>query len=1603
MRRLLLVSIGYNYKPLIFPDTDGKVSTDGDSPMIEKISSASGKNFLPLLCLVNLLLLACPMAVRGNSAPGITSYCSVPPIPGAGLKPNLLLLMDNSASMYDLAYTDSSTPVKYCIDGSYNNSSQYVGYFDQGSVYRYVSQQGVSSKTGKTVEFGNFVLAAGETLSAARPSCNQASTSYLCMDTSGSANLLDSFLAKGNFLNWLAMSKLDIEKQALTGGKLVGEGNLNSTATASGILQAEARGCQNKNFIKTIADAPVTFVVRGPNAWEDDYVENRGGMTRVDVYAKPYDTADCLASVAAWQANDMATLKTAANKCTGNQPYVSGVPSMGNIFVEIMTDCFSYLAGNSITGTNVSTLQNYCGSDYSIYPNSDGDVLRNNPDSVCGVGYYHNPIIHGSSPVSHGFIGGCYNSKTHWGTNLQAQSCILGQVQDFCHDIQNPPLTDPSATAAMTGTNADLPGFILDGGVSSLGSAAGTLLVRLATDPSAAPAGVVQQYSGDINFGAMVFNNNGAGSECGGAIPCVMHCQDGSQCNLNSDCKSGVCTADPRTDGGMIISYPSSTGTPSGLVTALNAVTANSWTPLAESFYEAIGYFARDVRFRFQPGDYDGLTWLSPGYSCQKNSILIVSDGASTADRAPPVNAFVAKGWLNLPVGKVTQSTDPATTPPGYQGSYNLDDLAWIARNKNVTNASNGSSIFDYSSGTDASYQIQSSRDFLSTYVVYTGAASGDTTQVYNTDGSCASLDETLPEKMMQLVACRGGGRFASARTANDLQVAIGSMLQQIGSGINSGTDSSILATGNANGALFLQEEFYPSKVFDAGSSASWIGEMQSLWYYIDPFLGASTGSGSTIREDTDGDLRLNPKIDRIVSLVSAPVSNLTSAYLSTDPNGDGSGTGGVTSQVQLDQLKTLWRGGKELWARDLTAAPRTLFTPTLPGGTPVGSTGLMLVSYGALGNPASPGSAPVLMPYLQMFDVPSTQKFVEYLHGFDFPGDATMRSRTVISGGIPASASDPQNTGIGVWKLGDIISSTPQIQSPVPLGGYHIPSPSGYNDNSYATFVNSNQYLAYGSVYVGANDGMLHAFNLGTLDTTVSGDFKATLSGSTMGQENWAFIPKNVLPYLSSLSNPAYRHLYLVDGKSTLVDASIGGTNSGACIGSSYWNCAKPRMGSVVDGNNNLDPTKNTWRTVLVGGMGLGGASARSCNPGASCVATPIADPADASGVTGLGYSSYFALDVSDPNHPVFLWEFSNPSLGYATTGPAIIRVGNPDTNGRWFAVFGSGPAGPIDPGSHQFLGRSDQPLTFFVVDLRSGALITTITPGTPTSAFAGSLSGGGIDADRWNPIAAGFYQDDAIYAGYVKKASDGTWTDGGVGRILIDPVDPPSDANVAKIWHWSTVADGIGPVTTGVAKLQDRKNHNLWLYFGAGRYFFNQDDMENARSLFGVKEPCYNYPVNGVVLGLDSITKSCIASVNVPSLVNQTGSSANSVGVSDPGWRINLDPSSSGVGAERLITNATSNTGGAVFFPTYQPSTDPCNPGSSYLWGVKYDSGGALPSFKGKVLVQLSNGSVTEADHSTNGGRRSSSMTGRPGGIKVVSNGGLKALKKIIHIQER
>jgi len=111
-------------------------------------------------------------------------------------------MIDNSGSMLDLAYVvDGST----CFDDSYDNSQTYAGYFDPAVLYIY-------NPTNK-----EFELWSGQAYwySAAGTIYYDTGVVYIKMDA---VPIVHGFIASGNFLNWAAASKLDIQKKILTGG-----------------------------------------------------------------------------------------------------------------------------------------------------------------------------------------------------------------------------------------------------------------------------------------------------------------------------------------------------------------------------------------------------------------------------------------------------------------------------------------------------------------------------------------------------------------------------------------------------------------------------------------------------------------------------------------------------------------------------------------------------------------------------------------------------------------------------------------------------------------------------------------------------------------------------------------------------------------------------------------------------------------------------------------------------------------------------------------------------------------------------------------------------------------------------------------------------------------------------------------------------------------------------------------------------------------------------------------------------------------------------------------------------------------------------------------
>jgi len=152
--------------------------------------------------------------------------------------------------------------------------------------------------------------------------------------------------------------------------------------------------------------------------------------------------------------------------------------------------------------------------------------------------------------------------------------------------------------------------------------------------------------------------------------------------------------------------------------------------------------------------------------------------------------------------------------------------------------------------------------------------------------------------------------------------------------------------------------------------------------------------------------------------------------------------------------------------------------------------------------------------------------QMVGYLRGWQANEGTIFRDRVVV------------DTITGVTSntvLGDTITARPVF--------VRNPS-SSYVDAvtpSYATFASTNANRA-SRVYVGANDGYLHAFD-----------------GAT-GNESWAYAPRFLLPAMYSLADTGYpsQHRYFVDGSAEVFDV--------------------------------YDSAATAWKTVLIGGLDGGG-----------------------------------------------------------------------------------------------------------------------------------------------------------------------------------------------------------------------------------------------------------------------------------------------------------------------------------------------------------------------------------------------------------------------------
>ncbi len=722
--------------------------------------------------------------------------------------------------------------------------------------------------------------------------------------------------------------------------------------------------------------------------------------------------------------------------------------------------------------------------------------------------------------------------------------------------------------------------------------------------------------------------------------------------------------------------------------------------------------------------------------------------------------------------------------------------------------------------------------------------------------------------------------KFYSASAGTALENALNKIFGELISNVSSGTSVSVLAQRTESSVNMFQAVFYPQKSFVDGDNAfivNWLGYLYSWWFYNSPAF-------TNIREDTITNKVLDVCSldgsdggDYILDFILEEDSLKIKAYKS---KADGSPSTLVATYNSLDETTPVWEAGDKLMQK-LASSRKiyTYFSNSLP------STSQALLDFSSilddlsltklLGNDDADSQIDESDESVILLSKPVLiSDLINYIYGVEISG---FRSRLIDSSHI--------------WKLGDIVYSTPQIVS----------------------------YSDYDVVYVGANDGMLHAFRLGKKryndlgpyqEVRLCNDKSFTCNVDKLGEELWAFIPKNALPYLRFLMDPNYCHLYYIDLTPVIYKLDL-------------------------DNDGRAD------KIILIGGMRLGGAVGCS---GDNCITPPLDTCSDPSNYNPgdnscVGLSSYFALDITNPENPRFLWEFTSPDLGFTYSGPSLIK-----RSGNYYLVFLSGPT--------NYRGQSDQYLKVFVLKMTSQFLIQDLTvisnAAFPNNAFGSRLIPEGIDINHDG-------NTDALFFGVTYWDSTSNSWKGNVFAVKIVS-DNPSEWIFEKMF-----SDPIPSAITSKISYSQCFD-KFFIYFGTGRYFYKDDDPGVSSSdieyLYGIRvDPC-----------LKDFDISCSVDTDVPDICSSIQNTSSIVS-----WVEELEASNADFFKERLITDPTTTDLNVVFFTTTEPTSNLCGYGGrSRVWLFNCATGESLLSqtctgytvsdLKGTLFLQLSGGNIEQ-----------------------------------------
>ncbi len=267
------------------------------------------------------------------------------------------------------------------------------------------------------------------------------------------------------------------------------------------------------------------------------------------------------------------------------------------------------------------------------------------------------------------------------------------------------------------------------------------------------------------------------------------------------------------------------------------------------------------------------------------------------------------------------------------------------------------------------------------------------------------------------------------------------------------------------------------------------------------------------------------------------------------------------------------------------------------------------------------------------------TSDIVDFLRGDRTKEGTTLRKRQAV--------------------LGDIVNSSPAFIKNNTNPEYNLLPVGTPGQGTFATYLASKAARTEGALFVGANDGMLHAFAEG-------------YGANTPGRELLGFVPRSVLGKVESLSSSGYSygHTFTVDGPLTEVDAYITTPN-------------------LTAAGTNID-----WKNLVVGTTGAGAKAIFALN---------VSDLSNLNGKAALWEIN------ADPAFPVMP---GNTTTSFSELGFVLSPVQNGITvSGDWVSVFGNGYESASGKAS------------LFIVETATGKLLKRIDTDSTTGNGLGGV----------------------------------------------------------------------------------------------------------------------------------------------------------------------------------------------------------------------------------------------------------------------------------------